>query len=200
MSTSKSIGNSFERRVATILSTKLGGNWIRTPSSGAFIGGKNIKRTSVMTQEQTRLFASDLIPPEEYSDVYVECKKRAKFNFSSLLGSGSIEFDRWITQIMSSIGASAAIPVLIFSEKFGKPYIALPYNYLCNKQSDTSEKFDVLNFITCTLNQSFVLYYWKNPATITFMITELTDRVLELFKVVHDKHNSVGIVQNIQNV
>ena len=71
---SKRKGNSGERECAKILAKYLGGNFQRVNSSGAFIGGKNQVRKESMSVTQIRASKSDILPPDEYQNLVIECK------------------------------------------------------------------------------------------------------------------------------
>ena len=98
---SKSIGNTFERKVAKMFTEGIGeGDFIRTPSSGGFVGGKNTLRLATMGQNQARLFQADLIPPDNWTHIFVECKRRKDFKWNQLFSiAGSKDFDSWIQQV-----------------------------------------------------------------------------------------------------
>jgi hypothetical protein len=187
MSSSKSIGNQFERRVAKILSDGFGGEWIRTPTSGAMLGGKNIIRAVKMDNSQTRLFTADLIPPLEWSNIYVECKKRAKINFAKFLYGEHKEFDSWVNQIITTIPKdSDVIPFIIFCEKFGKPIISIPIDTNTKNLRFLFTPFSMnfgQNVLIDNIKQSYVIYFYKNvEVCISFMLFELTIEAVNIIK------------------
>lgn len=95
----KAKGKGFEREISDIFTevTKL--NWQRVPNSGAFIGGKNAKRISTMSNNQIQLMRGDIIPPEEFNGVCIECKFHKDFEFHQLFDN-SKSLDAWITQCL----------------------------------------------------------------------------------------------------
>ncbi len=97
----KQKGNSFERSVADFLTKLYGEKFLRVPSSGAFIGGKNIVRKDVLSESQIRNFKGDIIPGESFPRLNLECKSYADFPFHQLF-SGKVKIlDTWISQCVS---------------------------------------------------------------------------------------------------
>lgn len=71
---SKNKGNTAERELSKIFSEVFGGSFIRTPASGAYIGGKNQFRKSNLSQTQIRASKSDIITPDEMPNLVIESK------------------------------------------------------------------------------------------------------------------------------
>lgn len=98
----KSKGNTFERKIANLLSarfsnyTGIKSPFRRNPDSGSFFGGANESRTETYGTE----FAifGDLICPKSF--VYsVECKHyKTPPSFQSVLSSDVAQWDKWIAQ------------------------------------------------------------------------------------------------------
>ncbi len=117
---SKAKGGSFEAKIAKLLSAALPINFIKSPGSGARIGGKNFATIGAMMGEETmKLFNADVVPVNEQAAGYnfifsTECKSYAEAdNFTSLV-SGSANVFKWFAE---SIVDSAKInrePILIF--------------------------------------------------------------------------------------
>jgi Holliday junction resolvase len=95
----KNKGKSFEREVAELFSEATGLNWQRVPNSGAFIGGKNVTRINQMSNNQILLTRGDIIPPDEYNGICIECKFYKDFAFHQLF-EDSLELNKWIDQCM----------------------------------------------------------------------------------------------------
>ena len=93
----KNRGKSFEREVCKIFEGCYGGTWRRTPTSGAFYGGSNSHRLDNASMSQALIDVGDIIPPEEYEGLVIECKLRKTFAFNLLL-STSTELESWIEQ------------------------------------------------------------------------------------------------------
>jgi hypothetical protein len=197
MATSKSIGNGFERRVSKIFAKNLGGKWIRTPTSGGYVGGKNSTRIKTMDEKQVRLISSDIIPPKEYASFYIECKKRKEINFTAIAAGNCKEFDKWIRQVYESGKQKTSIPMLIFSEKGGKVFICMQFHtglidHLFGDQS-TAIHYYMNN--GDGKRQAFMIYYCylieQHQPTSTgelrfnetpFIITQLTTHIFNFLK------------------
>jgi len=95
----KAKGNAFERKVCELLMEVYGGTWRRSPTSGAFFGGKNFTRLASASMSQAMIDVGDIIPPENYEGIVIECKSRKDFAFN-LLMSKSTELESWIDQAL----------------------------------------------------------------------------------------------------
>lgn len=95
----KNKGKGFESQISDMFAqvTKL--NWQRVPNSGAFIGGKNVNRIQSMSANQIQLMRGDIIPPEEFNGVCIECKFHKDFAFHQLFDN-SKTLDAWISQCL----------------------------------------------------------------------------------------------------
>jgi hypothetical protein len=100
-SKSKTKGKSFEREVANFLSDLYEESFIRVPGSGAFVGGANAVRKDTLSEGQIRGAKSDIIPPDLWNHLNIECKNYADFPFHQLLWNKSIPLlDSWIEQLL----------------------------------------------------------------------------------------------------
>ena len=97
----KQKGSSFEREVATYLSTTYGESFIRAPGSGAYVGGKNKVRTQILHEGQIRSFKGDIVPGQSFSKMNAECKSYADFPFHQVLAGDCKTLDAWIDQMMA---------------------------------------------------------------------------------------------------
>lgn len=95
----KAKGNAFERKVCELFTEVYGGTWRRSPTSGAYYGGKNSSRLGTASISQAMIDVGDIIPAENYEGVVIECKSRKDFAFNLLLSS-STELESWIDQAM----------------------------------------------------------------------------------------------------
>ena len=100
MSRQKQKGNAFERVIADHLTEVFQLKFFRTPSSGAYVGGRNFHRAKEMTNAQQLLLEGDIVVPEELDYLKFECKTLKKFSFSSLLESNAI-FESWLEQAVT---------------------------------------------------------------------------------------------------
>ena len=96
----KAKGSGFEREVAKFLSDLYGESFIRAPGSGAYIGGKNQHRTTVLHEGQVRSFKGDIVPGQSFSKMNIECKFYADFPFHLLLSGDCKVINIWIEQLM----------------------------------------------------------------------------------------------------
>ena len=96
----KAKGSGFEREVAKFLSDLYGESFIRAPGSGAYIGGKNQHRTSILHEGQVRSFKGDIVPGQSFSKMNIECKFYADFPFHLLLSGDCKVINTWIEQLM----------------------------------------------------------------------------------------------------
>ena len=96
----KAKGSGFEREVAKFLSDLYGESFIRAPGSGAYIGGKNQHRTTVLHEGQVRSFKGDIVPGQSFSKMNIECKFYADFPFHLLLSGDCKVINTWIEQLM----------------------------------------------------------------------------------------------------
>lgn len=97
---SKSKGSRAERELAKIFQDHLGGYFQRVPSSGAFTGGKNSSRKDIMSDTQIRAAKSDIIPPDEYPYLVIECKHYKALPYHSFVTDTNFSLlDTWIKEL-----------------------------------------------------------------------------------------------------
>ena len=98
-SKSKNKGKTYEREVANFLSELYQESFTRVPYSGAFVGGKNIVRTATLSENQTRGFKGDIIPPDSFPLLVIEAKNYGELQWHNLaLGKEVKLLDRFIEQ------------------------------------------------------------------------------------------------------
>ena len=94
---SKKKGNSGERQLVHILEKRFGdGKFKRTPSSGAYIGGKNRELSKNLPFEAKIVLSSDIITPINFSFI-IEHKFYKEANFWDLFNESS-NWNDWIKQ------------------------------------------------------------------------------------------------------
>lgn len=98
----KNKGNSFERKIANLLSkrfsvrTGIEQSFIRNPDSGSFFGGSNQKRTN--THDLEMAVFGDLKCPKSFKFT-IECKHyKSPPSFQSLVKGAVTQWDQWISQ------------------------------------------------------------------------------------------------------
>jgi hypothetical protein len=97
-------GKTGERELCKILSNHLSGNFMRSPHSGATVGGKNRQRLPILSVTQGRAFKGDIIPPDHLTRMYLEVKSYKDFRFHQLLYNQSCSIlDDWIVQCEQGI-------------------------------------------------------------------------------------------------
>jgi hypothetical protein len=100
-SKSKQKGSGFEREVAKFLSELYQESFIRVPGSGAYTGGSNTVRKSVLHDGQIRNFKGDIVPGQSFPNLNCEAKFYADFSFH-LLWTESKQLDDWLDQLMTA--------------------------------------------------------------------------------------------------
>jgi hypothetical protein len=92
-------GANGERELCKLLSGIFSGSFVRSPQSGAIVGGKNLHRRQTLSQTQDRSFRGDIIPPDSLPRLVIEAKSFQEFAFHQLLQPGPCALlDSWIDQ------------------------------------------------------------------------------------------------------
>lgn len=143
MSKQKAKGSSWERDFAKFLSQTYNESFIRNISgSGAYVGGKNIHRTSTLSEEQIRNTRGDVCVPESFSRLNIECKNYADFAWHLLFDSHK-QLSGWIDQLMC-VATEGDVNLLAFKITRRGQYIAvqsgLQWNRSCSHMSYQDEK------------------------------------------------------------
>lgn len=97
-SKAKQKGNSWEREITKFLGEELGGNFMRVPNSGAYVGGKNEARKMLMDDGQVRLVKGDIIPPDHLPLLNLEAKNYADIAFHQIINGECKQLNSWIDQ------------------------------------------------------------------------------------------------------
>lgn len=97
-SKSKAKGNAWELDVSKFLTDTYGETFIRIPSSGAFVGGKNNARKEILGEAQLQSKKGDIHPPMDWKHWNIECKSYGDFPFHQLWTSDVKILDAWIQQ------------------------------------------------------------------------------------------------------
>jgi hypothetical protein len=95
-SKSKAKGNAWELEVAKFLSDTYNESFLRVPSSGAFVGGKNNFRKTTIDKAQLQSKKGDI--PMGWNHFNLECKSYADFPFHQLWYADVKILDSWIAQ------------------------------------------------------------------------------------------------------
>lgn len=114
---SKNKGNTFERKIANLLSdrflaqTGIPKSFRRNADSGSFFGGGNKTRTE--THDLSKASFGDIIAPEEFA-FSIECKHYATApSFASMVKQEVATFDKWIGQAEQDGESSGKLPCII---------------------------------------------------------------------------------------
>lgn len=97
-SRSKSKGNAWELDVAKFLTDTYKTTFLRIPSSGAFVGGKNSSRKAFLDKSQLQSRKGDIHPPHTWKYFNCECKNYGTFPFHQLWTSDLKMLDQWVLQ------------------------------------------------------------------------------------------------------
>lgn len=97
-SKSKAKGNAWELEVAKFLTDTYNESFLRVPSSGAFVGGKNTHRKATIDKAQLQSKKGDIHPPMGWNHFNLECKSYADFPFHQLWYADVKILDSWIAQ------------------------------------------------------------------------------------------------------
>lgn len=127
----KSKGNAFESLIAKKLSAALPVNFIRSPGSGARVGGRNMSTIgAMMGEEALKLFNADVVPVNENVVGYrfnysIECKSYATSdNFTSLV-TGTANVFKWFEESVVDSAKIGREPVLIFKWNRSPIFVAV---------------------------------------------------------------------------
>lgn len=127
----KAKGSAFEAKVAKLLSSALPINFIKSPGSGARIGGKNFATIGQMMGVDTqKLFNADVVPVNETQVGFdfrysIECKSYATAdNFTSMV-SGTANVYKWFEESVVDSAKIDRQPVLIFKWNNTPTFVAV---------------------------------------------------------------------------
>ena len=123
-SKSKNKGNSWERAVAKFLSDLYSEQFLRTPGSGAFIGGLNSFRKQTLGESQIKNFKGDIIAPETWKKFNCEAKSYADFPFHQLYQTSVPILEKWIGQ-MFEVADEGDFNVIIMKFNRKGSYVAI---------------------------------------------------------------------------
>lgn len=118
---SKAKGNGFEGLVAKKLTAALQPlNFIRTPGSGARVGGKNFETIGQMFGEDAlKIFVGDVVPVNERQEKLkflwsIECKSYASADSFTSLVAGSALIFKWFQEAVDDAEKVDKAPMTIF--------------------------------------------------------------------------------------
>jgi hypothetical protein len=126
---SKKKGNRGENQLVYILCEAFGeGKFKRTPSSGAYTGGKNREGAENLPWEAKITLASDIICPANFNFI-IEHKFYAEANFWNLLSENS-KWLEWTSQAEGDASFVNKTPLIIVKYNRHKRIALIPTMYL----------------------------------------------------------------------
>lgn len=132
MANSKKKGNRGENKLAKMLCERFGeGSFKRTPSSGAYTGGKNREKAEYLPWEAKIVLASDIITPSNFNFI-IEHKFYQEVNFWNLFSESSQWLD-WIEQAKSDADFVGKEPMVIIKYNRHDRLVILDSIYLEEK-------------------------------------------------------------------
>lgn len=129
---SKGKGSGFEGTVAKLLTKELQPlNFIRTPGSGARVGGKNFATIGQMFGEDAlKIFVGDVVPVNERQTntkfrFSVETKFYATPDNFTALASGKANLFKWFEEAVDDASKVDKVPMLIFKWNHTPIFVAV---------------------------------------------------------------------------
>jgi len=131
----KAKGNGFEGTIAKKLTAACAPlTFIRSPGSGARVGGKNFETFGKMFGEEAmKLFVGDVVPTNEKDtkkDFYwsIECKSYAKSDSFETMVAGNSNIFKWFAESAVDAEKTKKRPILIFKWNHTPIYVAIDAN------------------------------------------------------------------------
>ena len=139
---SKGKGSGFEGTVAKLLTKELQPlNFIRTPGSGARVGGKNFATIGQMFGEDAlKIFVGDVVPVNERQTntkfrFSVETKFYATPDNFTALASGKANLFKWFEEAVDDASKVDKVPMLIFKWNRTETFVAIDTNHASEEMS-----------------------------------------------------------------
>lgn len=163
----KSKGNGFEGLTAKKLSAALEPlNFIRSPGSGARVGGKNFEKFGALFGEEAlALFTADVVPINEKKEGItflhsVECKSyKTPDGFTSLV-AGSANVFKWFEESVVDAAKTDKNPILIFKWNNTPIFVAVDPAHAKCPSSEMQPKLTLTND-----KRTLVIYYFEELLT-----------------------------------
>ena len=168
----KNKGNTFERKVAKMLSEWAGVKFMRTPGSGAI---HNFKDKRVV---------SDIVPPLSIGNFpfSIECKNvKCSWEFSTLLDRTSTTINSHWKQCEEDAKREGLIPMLVFTKNFRSILAIIPaqvWNYF---PSDVMGEIPTLLLDYVCETQSLIMFKFENFLEALSINTLLECNLSELY-------------------
>lgn len=127
MSKSKNKGNSFERAVASDLTTIFELPFNRTFGSGAFLGGSNFHRRAGVSKSIQNASLGDIACPADNGwNFIIECKSYADLNFNGIIKGYCDKLSGWIGEVRYD-AEDRANHMVCFKINRAGVYVVLPF-------------------------------------------------------------------------
>ena len=130
----KAKGNGFEGLIAKKLSAALPLNFMRSPGSGARVGGKNFEKIGAMFGEDAlKLFVADVVPINERQEnlqfkFSIECKAYATADNFTSLATGTANVFKWFEESVVDSQKIGRLPMLIMKWNHTPIFVAVIYD------------------------------------------------------------------------
>lgn len=124
----KKKGNRVELELCKILNKHFNLPFIRTPNSGAYVGGKNSIRKSKLSQNQIINSTSDIIMPDELKHLVIECKGVKDFPFHLIFTTMPAILKEWLNQLLLNVGDNQ-IGIICFKVNNKGWFVCVPKAY-----------------------------------------------------------------------
>lgn len=132
----KAKGNSFESQIAKKLSAALAPlNFMRSPGSGARVGGKNFEKFGEMFGEDAlKIFVADVVPINEKKEGLaflhsIECKSYKTPDSFTQLVAGTANIFKWFEESVEDAKKTNKNPILIFKWNNTPIFVAINKNH-----------------------------------------------------------------------
>jgi hypothetical protein len=127
----KAKGSNFEGKIAKALSAALPLTFIRSPGSGARVGGQNFEKFGAMFgADAMKLFVADVVPTNERDTGFsfkwsVECKFYATVDTFNHLFAGTSNIYKWFEESVTDSAKVGKKPILIWKWNHSPIYVAI---------------------------------------------------------------------------
>lgn len=151
----KSKGNGFEGTIAKTLTKHLQPlNFIRTPGSGARVGGKNFETMGqLLGEDALKVFVGDVVPVNERKENLrfnhvLECKFYASQDTFTLLAAGSAKVFAWYEEVVVDAKKLDKNPLLIFKWNHTPIFAAFDHMHEKAPAVNAKPRFTILTYTT----------------------------------------------------
>lgn len=153
-SKSKAKGSRGELELCKKLGAVFNGSFLRSSSSGAYIGGFNSHRKKNLSENQIRSLKSDIVPPDFMPRFVVESKLYSEIPYHQFFAGEHVALvDGWIKQVLETVDdddfwalifrADRRPWVILIEERHGGD-LTLPDTHMFYKSS-SGEKYILCN-------------------------------------------------------